>query len=298
MAKIKLSKKKLIILISISVAVIIILAGLITAGIIIGNKNKKISINSLPNTLEYNIGDEADYSGLKIQVTKRNGKFFFVDYTDKDVEISGFDSSKAGQIEITVKYKEFTTAFNITIKKAEISKTLTNITMDTLPKTEYKIGETLSVNGGVILCTYSDGSTSREELLFKYIDTASSNFDFSTPGTYNVVVKFNDGKGIIKSTQYQITIEDEITKILTNISIETLPKTDYKVGESLEVTGGVILCTYNDGSTYREELLFKYIDTTSSNYDFSIPGTYNVVVKFNDGKGVFRSTQYQITVSE
>ena len=76
MAKIKLSKKKLIILISIAVAFVIILAGIITASIIISNKYKKISISSLPLKTEYNIGETADYSGLKIQVTKRNGKFF------------------------------------------------------------------------------------------------------------------------------------------------------------------------------------------------------------------------------
>ena len=204
MAKIKLSKKKLIILISIISTLIIVLAGILTASIIIGNKYKKISVSSTPIKTEYYIGESADYSGLKIQITKRNGKFFFVDYTDKDLEISGFDSSKAGKNTITVKYKGFTSKFIITIKETETVINLTEISLETLPKTDYKVGETLSTDGGVILCTYSDGSSTREELLPRYI----SGFNSSTSGTYTLTVKYNDGKGILKTTTYQITVSE------------------------------------------------------------------------------------------
>ena len=204
MAKIKLSKKKLIILISVTVSLVVILASILTASIIIGNKYKKISVSTTPLKTEYYIGESADYSGLKIQITKRNGKFFFIEYTDKEIEISGFDSSKAGKNTIIIKYKDFTTTFEITIKEAQTIKTLTGISIETLPKTEYKVGETLDTDGGIILCTYSDGSTSREELLPRYI----SGFNSSTSGTYTLTVKFNDGKGSLKTTTYQINVSE------------------------------------------------------------------------------------------
>ena len=86
----KISKKQLIILISVASAVLITLTTFIIVGVVIGRQFKSIRISSTPYKLEYNVGDNANYDGLLVQVTRKNGKIIIVD--SKSLSISGFDS--------------------------------------------------------------------------------------------------------------------------------------------------------------------------------------------------------------
>ena len=170
-----------------------------------GKEISYITISTTPNRTEFFVGEKPNYEGLRINAVLKNGDSQSIDYTE--CVISGFDNSVATDKQtITVKYKEFTAKFDIKIKEApKPTPTLKGISMQTLPKTVYKLGEGLDTNGGVILREYSDGSTKIIGLVNSYIvdweDAVKAG-----PGTYTLTVKYKENS-IIKQTTYDITIE-------------------------------------------------------------------------------------------
>ncbi|MFQ7842076.1 MAG: bacterial Ig-like domain-containing protein, partial [Thomasclavelia spiroformis] len=76
------------------------------------------------------------------------------------------------------------------------------------------------------------------------------------------------------TTSFEILIND---KTLVNITVSTLPdKTEYIEGQGLDVTGGKLLLTYDNGSS-------EIIDITLAmcSVDMSKPGQINVSVTYN-----------------
>lgn len=164
---------------------------------------KNISISSTPYDTEYYVGEELNTEGLSIQVLRNNNDFYFVDASKCD--ISGFDSSKPVERQIiTVSYKGFICTFSVSI--IELPKpvpVLKSIYIETLPKTEYKVGESLDTTGGVLVREYQDGSSARITLINWYV----YGFDSSTPGTYTLTVMYYEN-GIMAQTTYEIVVSE------------------------------------------------------------------------------------------
>jgi hypothetical protein len=78
------------------------------------------------------------------------------------------------------------------------------------------------------------------------------------------------------------------------ITLETLPKTEYRIDEWLDTTGGVLLCEYADGSVYRLSLVNSYIFGWEN---VNGPGEYVLTVKYMEN-GTLAETTYTITVTE
>lgn len=81
--------------------------------------------------------------------------------------------------------------------------------------------------------------------------------------------------------------------MLQSIYLETLPKTEYKVGESLDTTGGVLVRKYKDGSSAKISLINSYV----YGFNTSTPGTYTLTVIYIEN-GLQAQTSYEIVVSE
>lgn len=164
---------------------------------------KSISILSAPAKTEYYVGESPSYSGLQVQVVLQGGTKVILEA--KDCQISGFDTATAGEKTVTVAYKDLRTSFQITVAEQGSSSQnpglINGLSFKTLPKTQYKVGEWPSVEGGVLLRHYGDGSTKEIALDHSHL------FGFTTQkaGTYTVTVKYME-KGIVCSTTYTITV--------------------------------------------------------------------------------------------
>ena len=203
----ELSKNKKIGLLLLIIVPLVIIA---VAGSVLGviytnemNQLDKILVASYPIKTKYFVGEEYNFDGLEIQVIKRSGDFYYI--TDDECTFTGFDSSTANSnLEITVEYKELTTSFFVSISERPVVKTtLKSIYLSTLPKTEYKVGESLDTTGGVIQRVYSDGSERALNLMNKYI----YNFNTSIPGTFTVDVIYIE-EDQMASTTYEITVSE------------------------------------------------------------------------------------------
>ena len=196
------------IVIAVLVALVAIIAAVVVFAVPAIEKNgqeiKSIMISRTPDKTVYLIGEDAVYDGLRVTVTRKNGETFNV-RADK-CQITGFDSSVAAEKqEIVVTYEGFKTSFDIIIKEPpKPTPMLKGISLETLPKTEYKLGEWLDTTGGVILREYVDGSVMRLSLVNSYVFGFA---DINKPGTYTLTVKYMEN-GTIAETTYTITVNE------------------------------------------------------------------------------------------
>lgn len=213
-----------------------------------------------PNKLEYIEGQGLDLSGGKVKVFYDNGTSEEIDLTND--MINGYDASIVGKQIIIVTYKGKTATFDVNV----IEKVITKIEMNSLPdKVNYLVDQKFEINGATIKVYYNDGS---EEIV--NVDSNMFNLpNMSKIGSQTIIVNYG---GL--TTSFEILIND---KTLVNISVSTLPdKTEYIEGQGLDVTGGKLLLTYDNGSS-------EIIDITLAmcSVDMSKLGQVNVSVTYN-----------------
>ena len=148
-----------------------------------------------PTKTQYEIGDELDLTGLVVTAHYSDGSEAAVE----DYEVSGFDSSTAGEKTITVTYQGKTAAFKVTVKEPEKPVvTLESITISGPNKTEYKIGEELDLTGLVVIAHYSDGSYQ------EVTDYEVSGFDSAAAGEKTVTVTYQG-----ETVSFKITVKED-----------------------------------------------------------------------------------------
>ena len=169
-----------------------------------GQQIKGIEVANLPKKVSYLVGEEADYAGLKILVTRNNGETFTV--RANKCQITGFDSSEPKQMIITVTYEGFTTDFSLKVEALEISVPIVEIEMFALPKklsyTLSELKEGIDTDGGVILCKYQDGSTAKAMLLYNNVSGYES---ITTKGKYDLTVCYIEN-GVTYTTSFTINV--------------------------------------------------------------------------------------------
>ena len=172
-----------------------------------GNQIATVSITKLPTKREYTMGEKFSYTGLEITTTLNNGNSFTEG--PENCKFSGFDSKFAQEEQpITVTYtdstgKEHTFVYTVTIKRpVRPFSPLASIELVSLPKTDYHVGEPLSVEKGELLLTYEDGSTFPLKLEYFHI------YGFSTERPVQgltVTVKVRED-GYLQTCTYTINV--------------------------------------------------------------------------------------------
>ena len=128
-----------------------------------------IEIASTPTKLTYTVGESLDTAGLSLRVTKSDGS--------TETVTSGFSCSPnkfstAGNVAVTVSYKEATTSFSVTVNEVAV----TSISVAKSPaKLVYNVGESLDTTGLEITANKADGTT----------ETVTSGFTVSPSGALN-----------------------------------------------------------------------------------------------------------------
>ena len=153
---------------------------------------KKIILTP-PTKLVYEYGESLDLTGGNIKVITASGAESVVELTNKEVEITGYNSEQEGTQTITVTYKGFTQTFDVlvedNIQSIEISKIPT--------KTQYKYGESLDVTGGEITVTKSSGKTEVIEITPSMV----TGFDSNEIKTQTLTVTYSG-----KEATFEVTV--------------------------------------------------------------------------------------------
>ncbi len=190
----------------------------------------QIEVLSLPNNLQYYVGENLDTTGLTLTAKYNNG-------TTQTVT-GGFSCSPtvfdtAGTQTVTVTYGIKTCTFDVTV----LEPFLTNISVKTQPdKLQYFVGETLDTAGLTLTATYNTGTE----------ETITSGFTCSpmlldTAGSRTITVTYNG-----MTCTFDVDVQ---SVILDSLSVKTMPgKTIYDVGDTLDTTGLSLTAIYSNGT--------------------------------------------------
>lgn len=208
---------------------------------------KSIKVNP-PKTLTYFIGDKEDRSGLSVSVVYSNGESAIL---ESGYTVSGFSSTSAGEKTITVKYKDLSASYKVSVFEPALEK----IVLTKMPaKLSYYLGEKLDTSGIKVTAYYENGKTA--DVTSKITVTG----DVASSGTKKITVSYTE-RDIKKTATYNVTVTDVQIK---NIVFESYPaKTVYAEDEVFDPTGISLKVTYNNGKveTVSENILFSGFET-------------------------------------
>ena len=171
-------------------------------------------ISAPPTKTVYFVGDELDCTGLRLHYRDANHDSHYVYYTDDpdSFEITGFDSSAPAERQvITVTCQGFSDTFIVEIKAIQSgTPKLVSIHFSTYPQQIYSVDDTFNYLGGVLTCTYSDGSTKDIELMPEYMYGVGNIFDSTgehilLPGEHVIEIEYYED-GVFVQTEYVITV--------------------------------------------------------------------------------------------
>lgn len=159
--------------------------------VVLPSTAKKIEISSVklkkttPKT-EYEIGDRFDYSGLSVSVKYNDGTEKSISLNVKNVEISGFNSSSAGDCTVSFIYKGFDVKGTLSVKVIASSKAykiLLNEGIDLLFDQKY--------DGGIakIKAAYDKDQNDETKLYYALAEIAT----ISTDSSVSNIMKNNFG---------------------------------------------------------------------------------------------------------
>jgi hypothetical protein len=225
-----------------------------------GNTVTKITVTNAPTKTEYAIGDTIDLTGMTVTVVYKDGSTGTLTITAGN--ISGFDSSTAGNKTVTVTYGGKTATFTVNVLSA--GTTLVSIAVTTPPtKTQYNMGEDLDLTGMVVTASYSDGSTAA---VTSYT-TDTSGYDKTTAGNHTITVTYND-----KTAELIVNVIDP------NLETVATPTASPEAGNFNEAQTVTLSCT-TDGATIYYTIDGSNPTITSTLYSSAISIEVTTTVK-------------------
>jgi len=181
-------------------------------------------------------------------------------------------------------------ALNNAITKLAI---LQSIEVTKLPDTvDYYVGDAFDPTGMEVTVYYSSGLTGPvESKVLADTEYTLSGYDFSSPGTVNITVTYNEF-----SDTFAVTVTDKPQEIaLSSILVTPPAKTEYKTGEKLDLTGLTVTARYTDGSNKTLSANDYTID--DSNFDSENAGTYTIAINYSEN-GIVKTDIFEVIVTE
>ena len=241
---------------------------------------KDITLNA-PTKNEYKIGESLDLTGGSISEVMASGA------TGNKIAltpgmVTGFDSSTEGKKTLTVSYVKDGNTFNKTFQIAVVNK-IADVEIIAPTKTNYNYGENLNLAGGSVKVTKEDGTIQNIPLTSSMV----SGYDKTKPGQQMVKVTYTDEENNQHVGYFKVTVGDDK---VTSMKFVAPTKKVYRIGETLDLTGGSISEVYASGKIGNKYDLTKEM---ISGFDSSTPGTKQIKVSFNG-----KTYNYTITVKD
>lgn len=230
---------------------------------------------------QYTTSDESlVLTGGKLTVYKNNGDTEEIDIADNEnVKVEGYAHDKAyANLDLTITYTvdenhKYTTTYSIVVLDA--SKTVSGIEIadESALKKEYYVGDEFVV-GGQITVSYSDADPETIDITSAMV----SGYNPQTSGSQTITVTYGG-----QTTSYEVTVT---AVAVSSIAVTAPTKTEYKVGESLDLTGGSLVATYNNGK--EETLPLTAVGVSVTGFNSSTTGEKTINVSYNGKSGSFK----------
>ena len=203
---------------------------------------KSIAINGTPQS-EVKYGEELDLSTFKIDVTKGSGT---TQETVTSSMISGYDKTSVGKQTVTITYGGQTTTFEVTVKDY-VTKIEVNPNSVT-GKYNDELSKLITDNNIKYTVTYAKAGAQPQVAL---AESMVSGYNKATTTAQNLTITYtdNDSNSYTKGDNFTTNLQVTLMNTVSGITITPPTKTTYNHGESIDLTGGEINLTYEDGTT-------------------------------------------------
>ena len=248
----------------------------------VDNNPVAVSIASLPLKLSYLVGDTLDTDGGTLNVRFCNDSVAVWPLTNSMVR--NFSSASAGIKMLKVSVGAVETSFNIVVRDSLVPPQeveLLNFTIVSLPlKRTYYVGDTLDLAGGLLAATYTDGSVDTLPI------TADMVHGFSSQKAGRLLLTV---KTATATSAFYIDIvplpEPPVEPVtITSVTLTALPlKLEYKVGQMLDVSGGLLTVIFSNDSTATVALQLSMV----SGFDSEKIGLQMITVKYENTVNMF-----------
>ena len=219
-----------------------------------------------PDKKEYKINESLSLAGGSITEVMASGATGNVISLTQNM-VSGFDSTTPGTKTITVKYKEITKQFQVAVVN-----NVNHIEVIPPTKTEYKYGENLNLAGSSIKVVMEDGTTQNVNITKDMV----SGYNKTKPGQQMITVKYTDEKGNEFTGYFSVTVGEDYIK---ELKFNAPTKRQYRIGDSIDLTGGYIAEVYASGKLGNK---YELTNSMISGFDSTTSGTKTIKVKFED----------------
>ena len=188
----------------------------------------------------------AQYQNLPLDTRGLTVTAHYSDLTSKDVtesvELSGYDMSVPGEQIVYVSFTEGEVTLRENFAINVIKQIPVSLNIILLPgKTALEVGGSFSAQGIKAEVVYNNSLTAQ----LGETDLSFTGYNMSASGKQTVIVSYTEGAKTV-STSYEI----EVMNRETEVSITSLPsKTQYYIGEELNLSGLVVSATMADGNS-------------------------------------------------
>ena len=240
---------------------------------------KKIEVNVIdyvtgieltaPNKALYIVKEELDLTGGSLKVTMASGAQEIKPLTSS--MISGYDKTKLGNQTVKVTYEGFNKNFVV-----QVVDKLAEVRMESLPKTQYKYGESLDLTGAKLRIT-------NESDAYEIIDVTSSMVSGYNPnklGEQIITVTYDNGEET-KTTTFPVMVEDYVKEI----EFTKPEKTEYRYGEELDLTGAKFTEILASGKVNKVVYVTPEMVTKFNN---KVVGKQTLTAMYGDTPGEFQ----------
>lgn len=247
------------------------------------------SIQAEKKDIQYFTGDEISWDDLEVTAV----------YSDKSTEKlaakteekpdgyeldkEGLDTSKAGEYEVTITYKEKTATIKITIvKPAKLQEIRAQKT-----KTVYTQDDEISWDDLTVTAVYDDSTIKTISRDAEGLTIASC--DKEVLGEQKILISYTE-KGETKTTEITITIKNVLSKITATKKQKT-----YTVNDTLNLDDLVVTAHYNDNK--RSKVLDKEdYKTNAADLRLAPSGTKKLQITYTED-GVTKECTVKLTVN-
>ena len=239
-----------------------------TFDITVTDNVNSIKVNNAPSTSDY--GKDLDLTQTTITVVKdSNPAGITIPVTES--MLSGFDKNTLGTQTVTVTYAGKTDTFDVTVNDYVVDFVLTAPS-----KTSYEYGEELDLSDAVITKVTASGDNTQT---IPVENSMVSGYMPHKLGAQTITVTYAG-----KTKTFGVEVKDSIK----SIEITTTPKTSYKYGENLDITGGKIKVTRSSGTTTQ-----NITSSMVSGYNPNKLGAQTVTVTYQG-----KATTYTVNVED
>lgn len=148
-----------------------------------------IEIETEPTKTTYKVSENLSLEGLSVKVLYEGGATRVLD--SGEYEVTGFDSSEAGTVTLTVEYLTFTDTFTVTVENLVLESIEINVKPT---KTKYVLGTELDISGMIVKAKYDTGDSKT------ITDYTVSGYDKNTLGEQTMTVTYEGKKATFKVT--------------------------------------------------------------------------------------------------